>query len=488
MRSSATAEELPDASFAGQQETFLDVCGPTALLTACRRCFASLYTDRAITRRQMHGYAHELVALSVGVQRMVRADRGGSGVMVSIDTETGFDKVVLIHAAWGLGETVVQGAVSPDEYFVFEPLLAEPGLSPVVERPLGAKDIKMVYAGAGGATRNLPTSKAERGRFVLSDDEILHLARMAVTIEAHYGKPMVMEWVRDGISGKLWIVQARPETVQSRVGAGTLHGYGIGAHGPELARRIAVGQAAVAAPVCLIESPADMDRFPEGAILVTPTTDPDWLPVMKRAAAIVTDHGGRASHAAIVSRELGLPAMVGCGDTTHVLHDGQVITVDCTEGDEGVLYEGAAEITETLAEPSAAPATRTRMMLIMANPGAAFRWWRLGADGVGLARKEFVITNAIKVHRLALTRYDRLPDGAVKDEIAVLTRGCASKPAYFVDKLARGLARIAALVWPEPVIVRMSDFKTNEYAGLPGGAGFEPVEENPMIGFRGASR
>lgn len=489
VRSSATAEDLPEASFAGQQETFLNVRGPHALLAACRRCYASLYTDRAITYRRLHGFDHQAVALSIGVQRMVRSDLGGAGVMFSIDTETGFDKVVLINAAWGLGETVVQGAVSPDEYQVFKPLLAEASLSPIVEKRLGAKEIKMIYAGTdSGETKTLPTAKAERARFVLSEPEILKLAQMAVTIEAHYGQPMDMEWARDGLTGDLWIVQARPETVQSRAGAAVLRSFDVGAHGAPLTHGLAVGQAAISAPVCLIESPKDMDRFVDGAVLVTPTTDPDWLPIMKRAAAIVTDHGGRTSHAAIVSRELGLPAIVGCSDATHVLHDGQLVTVVCAGGDEGVVYDGAAEITETRIDPGHAPKTRTKVMLNMANPAAAFRWWRLNADGVGLARMEFVITSTIKVHPLALTRFDQITDPDTRAQIEALTRGSPSKPAYFIDKLARGLAKIAALVWPKPVIVRMSDFKTNEYAGLLGGAQFEPTEENPMIGFRGASR
>jgi len=489
VRSSATAEDLPEASFAGQQETYLNVCGIAAVLAACRRCYASLYTDRAITYRRLQGFDHEAVALSVGVQMMVRSDIGGSGVMFSIDTETGFDKVVLINAAWGLGETVVQGTVSPDEYQVFKPLLGQGGLAPIVEKRLGAKQIKMVYAGSqSGETRVLPTARAERARFVLSDDEILALARMAVTIEAHYGQPMDMEWARDGVTGALWIVQARPETVQSRASTTSLHSYDLGAHGAGLTKGLAVGQAVVSAPVCMIESPAEMARFVDGSVLVTPTTDPDWLPIMKRAAGIVTDHGGRTSHAAIVSRELGLPAIVGCGDATHVLHDGQMVTLACTGGDEGVVYDGAAEVTETLVDPSDAPETKTRVMLNIANPSAAFRWWRLPSDGVGLARMEFVISNAIKVHPLALTRFAQIADPEVRREIEDLTRGFSSKPAYFIETLARGLARIAALVWPNPVIVRMSDFKTNEYAGLLGGAQFEPQEGNPMIGFRGASR
>ena len=489
VRSSATAEDLPEAGFAGQQETFLNVRGEKALLATCRRCYASLFTDRAITYRRINGFEHDKVALSVGVQMMVRADSGGAGVMFSIDTETGFDKVVLINAAWGLGENVVQGSVSPDEYQVFKPLLEDRALKPIVHKTLGAKERKMIYAGAeGGETRNVPSARAERGRFVLNDDEILELARQACVIEDHYGCPMDMEWARDGDTGKLYIVQARPETVQSRAEAGKMLSYTVHEHGPEILRGLSVGGAVVNAPVCLIESAADIGKFRDGAILVTSITDPDWVPIMKRAAAIVTDSGGRTSHAAIVSRELGLPAIVGCGNATELLHDEQVVTVSCAEGDEGIVYGGTSDFSVEEIDLGAAPQTRTKIMLNMANPAAAFRWWRLPAEGVGLARMEFVISNAIKVHPLALTRFDQIRDEAVREEIEDLTRGYGDKPDYFVDKLARGLARIAAVAWPKPVIVRMSDFKTNEYAGLLGGAQFEPHEENPMIGFRGASR
>ena len=489
VRSSATAEDLPEASFAGQQETYLNVRGEQALLATCRRCFASLYTDRAITYRRVQGFEHDQVALSVGVQMMVRADLGGAGVMFTLDTESGFDKVVLINAAWGLGEVVVQGSVSPDEYQVFKPLLDQDGACPIVQKTRGAKARKMVYAGTdSGETRMVPTSRAERAAFVLSDDEILDLARQAVVIERHYGQPMDIEWARDGESGKLWIVQARPETVQSRRGAGKVMHYTLHEHGRELLRGLSVGDAVVSGPVCLIESAADIERFVDGAILVTPTTDPDWVPIMKRASAIVTDHGGRTSHAAIVSRELGLPAIVGCGHATEILHDEQMVTVSCAGGDEGVVYEGEARYSAEEIDLSSAPETRTKVMLNIANPAAAFRWWRLPADGVGLARMEFVISNAIRVHPLALTRFDSLRDEAVKAEIEEITKGNDGKPEYFVDSLARGLARIAAVVWPRPMILRMSDFKTNEYAGLIGGAGFEPEEENPMIGWRGASR
>lgn len=488
VRSSATAEDLPDASFAGQQETFLNIRGEDALLDACRRCYASLYTDRAITYRVLKGFDHDKVALSVGVQQMVRSDIGAAGVMFSIDTESGFDKVVLINAAWGLGETVVQGTVSPDEYQVFKPLLDQPGLVPILDRKKGAKERKLVYgSGIEAPTRDLPTTPEERDRFVLSDDEILDLARQACVIERHYGRAMDIEWAKDGETGDIFIVQARPETVRSG-GKGTFLSYRIGHHGRELLRGLSIGETVVAGTVCRIESARDIDRFVDGSVLVTSNTDPDWVPVMKRARAIVTDHGGRTSHAAIVSRELGLPAIVGAGNATAILRDGQQVTVSCAEGQEGIVYEGAAEFTVEELDPSAVPDTRTRVMLNLADPAAAFRWWWLPSDGVGLARMEFVVSNAVRIHPLALTRFDEVQDPAVREEIEALTRGYPTREDYFVDRLARGLSRIAAVVHPRPAIIRMSDFKTNEYAGLLGGAQFEPAEENPMIGFRGASR
>ncbi|ARE41772.1 Phosphoenolpyruvate synthase [Rhodovulum sp. P5] len=487
VRSSATAEDLPDASFAGQQETYLNVEGAEALLGACRRCYASLFTDRAITYRRLKGFDHSQVALSVGVQRMVRSDTGGSGVMFSLDTETGYPDMVLINAAWGLGENVVQGAVTPDEYQVYKPFLDKPGLTPILEKSLGAKEKKMIYGRDGHSTRNVPTSKRERAQFVLSDAEILDLARMAATIEKHYGQPMDMEWARDGETGELFIVQARPETVQSRADAAGFRTYTIGDKGNTLLTGLSVGAAIASGPVCVIESAKDIDRFVDGAILVTSITDPDWVPIMKRAAAIVTDHGGRTSHAAIVSRELGLPAIVGTGDATHILHDEQEVTVSCAEGETGFVYEGICDFTVEDIALSDMPETKTRVMLNMANPSAAVRWWRLPSGGVGLARMEFVINNAIKAHPLALLNPDQL-DEDTREKIAALTAGFADNEAFFVEKLAMGLSRIAAPVYPEPVIVRMSDFKTNEYADLLGGRGFEPHEENPMIGFRGASR
>jgi pyruvate,water dikinase len=489
VRSSATAEDLPEASFAGQQETFLNIRGERALLDACRRCYASLFTDRAIAYRNAQGFDHFQVALSVGVQRMVRSDRAGAGVMFTIDTETGFDRVVLIDAAWGLGENVVQGAVDPDEYLVFKPLLSSPGLVPIIEKKCGSKLQKMVYTGdPERPTRNVSTSRAERAAFVLRDDEILELARAACAIEAHYGRPMDIEWAKDGEDGPLFIVQARPETVQARREATALKTYRIGQKGRRLVSGLAIGDAIVTGRVCIIESAADIDRFVDGAVLVTRTTDPDWVPIMKRAAAIVADLGGRTSHAAIVSRELGLPAVVGAGNATEVLHDEQEVTVSCAEGDQGFVYEGAATFEVEEVALADIPATRTRVMLNLGNPAAAFRWWRLPADGVGLARMEFVINNHIKVHPMALVRFDQLKDAAAREAIAELTRGYADKRLYFVERLARALGRIAAAHHPKPVIVRMSDFKTNEYANLIGGAEFEPEEENPMLGFRGASR
>ena len=489
VRSSATAEDLPDASFAGQQETFLNIRGEAALLDACRRCFASLFTDRAISYRQTKGFDHLKVALSVGVQTMVRSDVGSAGVMFTIDTETGFDKIVVIDAAWGLGETVVQGTVDPDEYQVFKPLLSEPSLTPIVEKRLGGKAQKMIYAREGDRpTRTVPTSKAERAAFVLTDQDILTFARWGCVIEDHYGCPMDIEWAKDGESGELFIVQARPETVQSRKEAGEYRSYRIKSKGRTLVTGLSIGEAVVTGRVCLIESARDIDRFVDGAVLVTQNTDPDWVPIMKRAAAIVTDRGGRTSHAAIVSRELGLPAVVGTGDATRLLHDEQEVTVSCAEGDQGFVYEGFAEYEVEKLDFSNLPPTRTQIMLNLGNPAAAFRWWRIAADGVGLARMEFVVSNHIKVHPMALVHFDTLEDRDAKHAIAELTQGYADKTEYFVDRLARGLARIAAAQHPKPVIIRMSDFKTNEYANLIGGTAFEPKEENPMIGFRGASR
>jgi pyruvate,water dikinase len=489
VRSSATAEDLPEASFAGQLETYLNVQGEEALLEACRKCLASLFTDRAIIYRENHGFEHMDVALSVGVQEMVRADRGGAGVMFSIDTETGFPHTVLITAAWGLGETVVQGIVEPDEYHVFKPLLGDEARAPIVEKTLGAKSRKMVRAGGAGRTSKLVrTPRRERHSFVLSDDEVLQLARWACVIEEHYGQPMDIEWARDGITDEIHIVQARPETVQHRREGTTLQSYRIRAKGERLVTGVAIGDAVSTGRVCRIDSPADIDRFEPGSVLVTGTTDPDWVPIMKRAAAIVTDHGGRTSHAAIVSRELGLTAIVGAGDATRVLDGGTEVTVSCAEGDEGYVYAGTAEVDVEEVAVGDIPETRTRIMVNHANPGAAFRSWRLPTDGVGLARMEFIIGNLIRIHPMALVRFDDVPDRRTRRQIDELARGFGDRVEYFVGTLARGIARIAAAHHPHPVLVRMSDFKTNEYARLIGGEAFEPDEENPMLGWRGASR
>ena len=494
VRSSATAEDLPEASFAGQQETYLNIDGEAALLEACRSCYASLFTDRAIAYRDVHGFDHMKVALSIGVQRMVRSDRGAAGVMFTIDTETGFPEAVMINAAWGLGENVVQGAVNPDEFVVFRPLLSS--ARPILRKRLGSKEKTMIFArGAGRTTRNVETPAARRERFALDDDDVLTLAHWAVTIEAHYSAragravPMDIEWARDGETGALYIVQARPETVQSRVSASAgVVTYTLEERRPPAVIGRSVGGAIVSAPVCLIRGAEEIARFVPGSILVAEMTDPDWVPIMRQAAGIVTDHGGRTCHAAIVSRELGIPAVVGAGDATARLRDGEEVTLSCAEGESGFVYPGRLRFRREVTDVSAAPATRTKIMLNLADPGTAFRHWRLPVDGIGLARMEFVITEDVQVHPMALAHPERVSDPAAQAAIAALTRGYPSGERFFVETLGRGIGTLAASVYPRPAIVRMSDFKTNEYARLLGGAGFEPGEENPMIGFRGASR
>ncbi|HEX6995508.1 MAG TPA: phosphoenolpyruvate synthase [Gammaproteobacteria bacterium] len=489
VRSSATAEDLPEASFAGQLESFLNVRGEEALLQACKRCYASLFTDRAIVYRINNGFDHMTVALSVGVQEMVRSDKAGAGVMFSIDTESGFPRAVLINAAWGLGESVVQGIVEPDEYYVFKPLLDRAALKPIVEKALGGKAKKMIYARGGETTSKLVgTPRRQRDAFVLDDEEVVKLARWARAIESHYGQPMDIEWAKDGETGELYVVQARPETVQSRKEVGTLKTYQLHSKGKELASGLAIGDSIATGKVCRLASAAEIERFEPGRVLVTGMTDPDWVPIMKQAAAVVTDHGGRTSHAAIVSRELGLTAVVGTGNASEVLEDGQEVTVSCAEGDLGRIYEGIGEFEVSEIDLAEIPKTRTRIMVNLGNPAAAFRWWPLPTDGVGLARMEFIIGNLIKIHPMALVRHDALEDKSARRRIDVLTRAYSDKTRYFVETLARGMARIAAAHHPHPVIVRMSDFKTNEYAALIGGAAFEPREGNPMLGWRGASR
>ncbi len=489
VRSSATAEDLPDASFAGQQETFLNISGERELLDACRRCYASLFTDRAISYREVKGFEHPDVALSIGVQRMVRSDVGASGVMFSIDTETGFPRAAVISAAWGLGETVVQGSINPDKYVVFKPLLADRGLAPIIEKTLGSKARKMVYSRGGHArTRTVDTSAEERGSFVLDDAEILDLARWAVTVEEHYGRPMDMEWARDGVTGELFMVQARPETVQALKSGTRFTSTTSAARAKSWPPVPRSGDSIAQGTACVIRSTRDIDTFRDGAILVTEMTDPDWVPVMKRASGIVTDHGGTTSHAAIVSRELGVPAVVGTGNATSVLAEGQAVTLSCAEGDQGRVYEGTVPFDTEDVDLGALPATRTAMMVNIASPAAAFQWWRLPAAGVGLARMEFIVSqpdpgpshgagSSGAGHGRGRSPADQGADQRLRGPRRVLRGGAGA-----------GHRRIAAPYHPHPVIVRLSDFKTNEYAHLIGGSPSSSDEENPMLGFRGASR
>ncbi len=483
VRSSATAEDLPDASFAGQQETYLHVQGADALLAHVQKVFASLYNDRAIAYRVHHGFDHAQVALSAGVQRMVRSDLACSGVLFTLDTESGFRDVVFITAAWGLGETVVQGSVNPDEFYVHKPRLAD-GFPAVVRRELGGKAIRMVWR--DGATVIEDTPLEQRRRFALDDGEVLELARQAVQIEKHYGRPMDVEWAKDGVTGELFIVQARPETVKAR-GVGDVERYVLKAKGEMRASGRAIGQKIGSGPVRLIASPAEMERVQPGDVLVTDMTDPDWEPVMKRAAAIVTNRGGRTCHAAIVARELGIPAVVGAGNATDALRDGEIVTVSCAEGDTGFIYAGRLdfEVEVQTRAPLAEPPVK--LMMNVGNPERAFEFAQLPNHGVGLARLEFIIARSIGIHPLALLEYASLPP-ALREDIAGRIAGYADPVAFYVDKLAEGIATLAAAFWPKPVIVRLSDFKSNEYAHLTGGDRYEPQEENPMLGLRGAAR
>ena len=494
VRSSATAEDLPDASFAGQQETYLNVQGAAALLSACKRCFASLYTDRAISYRVDKGFDAQRIGLSIGVQKMVRSDLASAGVMFSIDTETGFANAVLINGAYGLGENVVAGAVNPDEFYVFKPTLKQ-GYRPILRKHLGNKEQKLIYdVGGGKMTRNVAVPTEDRQRFCIDDDDILTLARWACLIEDHYsGKrgspsPMDMEWAKDGRTGELFIVQARPETVQSRKAADVIETCHLSIAGTPLITGRSVGERIAAGPVRVIQSVKDLHRFREGEVLVADRTDPDWEPSMKKAAAIVTNRGGRTCHAAIVSRELGLPAVVGTERATELLRDGQHVTVSCAEGDTGNVYDGLLPFEVERQSLTDLQRPRTKIMMNVGNPEEAFRLSFLPNDGVGLAREEFIISNSIKVHPKALLDYERLTDPDVRDAIDRLTVGYDDKPLFFVERLAQGVAMIAAAFHPNDVILRMSDFKTNEYANLVGGQPYEPTEENPMIGFRGASR
>ncbi|PIG91096.1 phosphoenolpyruvate synthase [Gloeocapsopsis sp. IPPAS B-1203] len=494
VRSSATAEDLPDASFAGQQETYLNVHGLAAVLDACHRCFASLFTDRAISYRQIKGFDHLDVALSVGVQKMVRSDMAASGVMFSIDTESGFKDAVLITAAYGLGENVVQGMVNPDEYLVFKPTL-KAGFRPILEKRIGTKELKLVYdVGGSKQTKNIPVPLDDRTQFTLNDEEVLQLARWACLIEDHYSQvrgtftPMDIEWAKDGITGEMFIVQARPETVQSQKHQNVLRSYSLQERSRVLVTGRSIGEAIGQGKVRVILDVHKLDQFKAGEVLVTYKTDPDWEPIMKKASAIVTNQGGRTCHAAIIARELGIPAIVGSGNAISLLKTGQEVTVSCAEGEEGKVYQGILpyEVQEVTLENL--PRTRTQIMINLGNPAEAFGVAAIPNDGVGLARLEFIIANHIKVHPLALIHFNELPEDAIKDQIATLTSQYEHKPQYFVNKLAQGVATIAAAFYPKPVVVRLSDFKSNEYANLLGGRDFEPQEENPMIGWRGASR
>ena len=494
VRSSATAEDLPDASFAGQQETYLNVQGEAALLESCKRCFASLFTDRAISYRQDKGFDHLKVGLSIGIQRMVRSDLASSGVMFSIDTESGFPDVVLIDAAYGLGENVVQGSVNPDEYYVFKPTLKR-GFRPILQKIVGSKEFKLIYdVGGGKMVKNVPVGADDRSRFAINDEEILTLARWACLIEDHYSRkrscytPMDMEWAKDGRTGELFIVQARPETVHSQKRFEALEVYQLKEKGLVLAQGRSVGEKIAQGPVRVVRSAQNLHQVRDGDVLVTEKTDPDWEPTMKKAAAIVTDRGGRTCHAAIVSRELGLPAIVGTENGTERLKDGQAVTVSCAEGDIGFVYEGRLNFEIERMNLHELPRPRTKVMMNVGNPEEAFHLSFMPNDGIGLAREEFIITNYIKIHPLALIDFERLTDRAARTEIERLTAGYADKSQFFIDKLAQGVAMIGAAFYPKDVIVRLSDFKTNEYANLIGGKPYEPVEENPMIGFRGASR
>ena len=489
VRSSATAEDLPDASFAGQQETFLNIVGLENILHAIKEVFASLYNDRAISYRVHKGFIHADVALSAGIQRMVRSDKGAAGVMFTLDTESGFRDAVFVTSSYGLGETVVQGAVNPDEFYVHKPMLAA-GKKAVVRRNLGSKLIKMTFSAEKTAGKSVITEEVEeslRHQFSLNDEEVMELARYAMIIEKHYGRPMDIEWGKDGIDGKLYILQARPETVQSQAHAGKIEKFKLKQFSKVLASGRAIGQKIGVGPVRIVKDPKQMDQVKPGDVLVADMTDPNWEPVMKRASAIVTNRGGRTCHAAIIARELGIPAIVGCGDATETLTEGEIVTASCTEGDTGHVYRGSLDFEVSSRDITAMPEIPLKVMMNVGNPELAFDFAQLPNAGVGLARVEFIINNVIGIHPKAILDVERLP-ASKREEIKRRARGYASPKDFFVEKLVEGVSTIAAAFWPNPVIVRLSDFKSNEYRKLLGGELYEPEEENPMLGFRGASR
>lgn len=489
VRSSATAEDLPDASFAGQQETFLNIIGLDNILHAIKEVFASLYNDRAIAYRVHKGFAHADVALSAGIQRMVRSDKGAAGVMFTLDTESGFRDAIFVTASYGLGETVVQGAVNPDEFYVHKPMLRE-GRPAVIRRNLGSKLLKMIFSTdhvAGKSTHTVDVAEAERHQFSIRDEEVLELARFADIIEKHYERPMDIEWGRDGIDGRLYILQARPETVKSQESKDKVEKFALKSYGKVLSTGRAIGQKIGVGPVRVVSDPSEMNSVKPGDVLVADMTDPNWEPVMKRASAIVTNRGGRTCHAAIIARELGIPAIVGCGDATETLTEGETVTVSCAEGDTGHVYRGAQEYEITTRDLGELPQIPVKIMMNVGNPELAFDFAQLPNEGVGLARVEFIINNIIGIHPKAILEIDRLP-ASKREEIERRARGYADPVSFFTDKLVEGVATIAAAFWPKPVIVRLSDFKSNEYRKLLGGDLYEPEEENPMLGFRGASR
>ncbi len=493
VRSSATAEDLPDASFAGQQETYLNIRGKSLLLESVKKCIASLFTNRAISYREDKGFDHFSISLSVGVQKMVRSDLASSGVMFSIDTESGFSNAVFITAIYGLGENIVQGRVNPDEYYVFKPTLKQ-GYKAIISKKVGDKEIKMIYSNDSKRVKNVPVEKSARKKLVLTDDEILTLARWAVTIEEHYSEkrgkftPMDMEWAKDGITGQLFIVQARPETVHSTRNKNILETYELEEKGKVLIKGMSIGSKIGSGKVNVIKHVTDIASFKEGEVLVTEMTDPDWEPIMKIASAIITNKGGRTCHAAIVARELGIPCIVGTENATETLNNSQEVTVDCSQGEVGFVYEGKLKFKVEKLDLTEVPKTKTKIMINLGNPDLAFSLANLPVEGVGLAREEFIINSYIKVHPLALVHYYSINDEKLKKIIDELTYGYSDKKQFFIDKLAYGIAMIASAFYPKKVIVRLSDFKSNEYANLIGGELFEPKEDNPMIGWRGASR
>jgi pyruvate,water dikinase len=489
VRSSATAEDLPKASFAGQQDSYLNIKGKKELIDACKRCYASLFTDRAIKYREDNGFDHTKVALSIGIQMMVRSDLAASGVNFTLDPDSGFDQVVLISSVYGLGENIVQGSINPDEYFVFKPSIKNGVSQPIISRKLGSKEKTMVYDKLGGGIINIDTSEEKQEQFVLTDAEVVKLAQWSLIIENHYKRPMDIEWAKDGLTNELFIVQARPETVQSnRKNKLKINTYTLLKKGKEITRGMGLGNKISSGKARILDSPEESDKLQKGEILVTERTSPDWDPILKKAGGIITDQGGRTSHAAIVAREVGAAAIVGCNNATKVIKDGQEITISCAEGDTGIVYEGILEWDEKEVDLSTLGKPQTQPMLILADPDQAFKFSFYPSEGVGLMRLEFVINNIIQIHPMALKHFDTLNDVSVKEKIQKMTHHYPDKSDYFVHKLAEGIAKISAAFYPKDVIVRTSDFKSNEYANLIGGNEFEPKESNPMLGFRGASR